>query len=172
MKIAITGKPGIGKTTLCEKLITAIPGAAGIITSEIRDDAGTRCGFEMRDVHSNELGLLAHTKIKTEPKIGKYGINSRIQEHILEPALDYALTSAKWIVLDEIAPMELKLDSFLPLTRRVLLCNKPVVLTYQQKLSAPIVNEITRQCRLEVVTRSNRDALVSAIHDQIETTLK
>ncbi len=171
-KIALTGTPGIGKTTICEQLTEAIPGAGGIVTTELRDERGFRSGFAVRDVHTGNTGTLAHTDIRSAPKVGKYGINTAESETVLVPALEYAMESAKWIVLDEVGPMELKLNSFLPLARRVLKCNKPVILTYQQKLWGGIVEEIKRMCRVEVITKDNRDEMADHLKSYLEPLIK
>lgn len=166
-KIALTGAPGVGKTTICEQLVDEIPGAGGIITAEQRDERGLRNGFILRDVYSGNTGTLAHTDINSGPKVGKYGIDVKESEAVMVPALEYALESAKWIILDEVGPMELKLNSFLPLARRVLKCNKPVILTYQQKLWGGIVEEIKRMCQVEVITNENRDEMAEHLKNSL-----
>ncbi len=169
MKTAITGAPGIGKTTICEQLAAEVPGAGGIITTEQRNDKGLRVGFSIQDVHTGEHGTLAHIDITSGPKVGKYGIDRKDCERILIPAMDHALNSADWILLDEVGPMELKVNSFLPLVRRVLKSNKPIVLTYQQKLWGGIVEEIKRVCKLEVVTKENRDGMAAKLAEILKS---
>ena len=82
MKVLVTGPPGVGKTTLTQKLSAELKSSqphlsvAGFYTSEVRDQSGSRIGF---DIHSlspdGETRPLARatTPIKG-PKVGKYTV--------------------------------------------------------------------------------------------------
>ena len=60
MIVAVTGHPGVGKTTLVERVLAAVPlRAGGMITKEIRK-VGRRVGFAVIDVATGEEGVLAH----------------------------------------------------------------------------------------------------------------
>jgi GTPase SAR1 family protein len=51
--LLITGKPGCGKTTLAKSIATRLQAqygpeaVSGFVTTEIRDEAGTRIGFDL-----------------------------------------------------------------------------------------------------------------------------
>ncbi len=60
MQIVITGRPGVGKTTLIERVLAEISlDAGGMLTKEIRK-CGHRVGFSVIDVDTKEEGVLAH----------------------------------------------------------------------------------------------------------------
>ena len=55
MRIAVTGHPGVGKTTLVERVLAAVPlKAGGMVTKEIRK-VGRRVGFAVIDIGSLSL---------------------------------------------------------------------------------------------------------------------
>lgn len=64
-KTLLTGKPGIGKTTLVRKIIEQVRSTpmAGFYTAEIRSK-GKRCGFELYGLNGAR-GVLAHVNIKS-----------------------------------------------------------------------------------------------------------
>jgi nucleoside-triphosphatase len=55
-KTLITGKPGVGKTTLVQKIIKRMGSVnmAGFYTSEIRSE-GSRLGFELQGLKGNNF---------------------------------------------------------------------------------------------------------------------
>ena len=55
--LLITGRPGVGKTTLIKRLIPALPPAGGFYTEEIRS-CGERVGFKIVTL-AGEEGILA-----------------------------------------------------------------------------------------------------------------
>ena len=64
-KTLITGKPGVGKTTLIEKMIERMQAVnmAGFYTAEIRSK-GSRLGFELHGLNGTRR-TLAHVDIDT-----------------------------------------------------------------------------------------------------------
>ncbi|MCF2137948.1 MAG: NTPase [Candidatus Thorarchaeota archaeon] len=112
MNILLTGPPGIGKTTaiqtIVERLGSAVAG--GFWSREIRQDR-QRVGFEIISL-AGELGILAHVKGVTGPRLGKYRINVADIERVAVPAMRAARETNKIIIVDEIAKMELFSQSF------------------------------------------------------------
>ncbi|MCS7144704.1 MAG: nucleoside triphosphatase, partial [Archaeoglobaceae archaeon] len=75
MKIAITGRPGIGKTTVCLKVYNALRDKkriSGFITKEERKD-GVRVGFKLIDLSTNSEAKLARVG-KGKIMVGKYEV--------------------------------------------------------------------------------------------------
>ncbi|MBW1754436.1 MAG: hypothetical protein JRJ46_15480 [Deltaproteobacteria bacterium] len=71
-KTLITGKPGVGKTTLVQKIIERMQSVnmAGFCTAEIRG-MGSRLGFELQGLNG-ERRILAHVEIDSKHRVGKF----------------------------------------------------------------------------------------------------
>jgi nucleoside-triphosphatase len=103
--ILVTGRPGIGKTTLIRSVLHALDlEAGGFYTSEILDD-GRRVGFSIDGLHG-ESGVLAHVDHESPFRVGKYGVNAEDLERVGVAAIDAALERSRLIVMDEIGRME------------------------------------------------------------------
>lgn len=67
--ILLTGDPGVGKTTLIQKVVQDLSGnAGGFYTKEIRENS-RRIGFEIV-TFSGRRGILASTKIRSPLNVG------------------------------------------------------------------------------------------------------
>lgn len=76
-KTLITGKPGVGKTTLVTKIVERMRPvrAVGFHTSEIRI-RGSRVGFELYGLNGRHR-TLAHVDFRNEDRVGKYKVDKR-----------------------------------------------------------------------------------------------
>ena len=79
MNIVITGEIGVGKTTVCEKVIWMAKRGGhtcgGILTPKVLDD-GVICGIDIVDVQSGEKEILASThNLYDGPRAGRYSFN-------------------------------------------------------------------------------------------------
>jgi nucleoside-triphosphatase len=174
MKWAITGRPGSGKTTMCKRLIEAYKSRrliGGILTREIRDEQGRRLGFELLDIATGELGTLAHVQLKSGPQVGKYRVNVVDIERVGVPAIERALNGADLIVIDEIAPMELKSSKFASVVEQALGSDKPLLVTFQQRLRHPLVEQIRKVCRVYEITEGNREEIFKQLLNEIKRSL-
>lgn len=79
--IILTGKPGVGKSTLLEKIVSILPKRHGLITREIKPQGFERIGFKMGSLSlaGNELEVaetIAHVGFSEEfPKVSRYYVN-------------------------------------------------------------------------------------------------
>ncbi len=104
--ILITGRPGVGKTTLTMKVIeSAGLSPRGFYTEEIRTGRD-RKGFRIKTFGGRE-GVLAHVGHTGSPRVGKYGVDVESFESIALPEVEEALQGCQIIVIDEIGKMEL-----------------------------------------------------------------
>jgi len=111
MKILLTGNPGIGKTTVIKRIVQALGDrAGGFFTEEIRE-RGRRMGFAIEAL-SGKKGILAHKGIKSEFRVGRYGVNIAEIEDIGVAAVREAVSQRKVLVIDEIGKMELYSEEF------------------------------------------------------------
>ncbi|MFW9968046.1 MAG: NTPase [Candidatus Thorarchaeota archaeon] len=130
--IVLTGKPGIGKSTVIKRVIQTLDPErlGGFWSAEIREN-NRRVGFSLITL-SGEKGVLAHVDLNRGPRVGKYFVSIEDLEAIAIPALARARVRGQIIVIDEIASMELHSPRFAPEVRRCLDTGK-VLATLQQR---------------------------------------
>jgi len=109
--IFITGKPGVGKTTLVKELVNLYGKiAGGFYTQEVRRNK-ERIGFDIISL-SGQKGILASRNYRSKFQIGKYGVNLGDLERVGLKAIDEALQNKEIVIIDEIGKMELFSQSF------------------------------------------------------------
>ncbi len=162
-RVAITGRPGVGKTTAIERLLEMIPlSAGGMITKEIRV-CGHRVGFSLVDVATGEEGVLAHLHHRDGPRVGRYTVDLRSLEGIGVRAIRRAVDECELVVIDEIAPMELAAPGFVPAVESALASGKSLLISTHARAGHPVAHRVRRELALFRVKLSNRDGLVAEI---------
>ena len=162
-RIAITGRPEVGKTTLIERLLDRLPvRAGGMITREIRV-CGHRVGFEIVDLATGTTGRLAHIHHRVGPKVGKYTVDLDGLRDTGVAAIDRAIASSDLIVIDEIGPMELASPLFVPAVERALETDKPLLISTHAHADCPIAHRVRRELDLVRIKLGNRDRLVDEV---------
>ncbi len=129
MRVAVSGHPGVGKTTFVQTLAAKLPfRVGGIVTQELRV-VGRRVGFSLKDLSTGEEGILAHMHHAQGPKLGPYYVHTPDLEGIGAAAIDRAADEAELIVVDEVGPMELTSERFIEATRKALYSNAHLLVT-------------------------------------------
>ncbi len=106
VNVLLTGRPGIGKTTLIKRVIEATPlSKGGFYTEEVREQ-GQRVGFSLTTLDGKK-SLLAHVKIKSQYRVGRYGVDIDTFEAIGAESITKAISTNELIIIDEIGRMEL-----------------------------------------------------------------
>ena len=163
----VTGRPGVGKTTLIRRVLDELdvePG--GFYTSEMRA-GGRRVGFAITDVRGGD-GVLAHVDLESPHRVGKYGVNRADLERIGVGALLDAVENAAIVVMDEIGRMELCSEAFQRAVRKALDSSRPVLGTIQDRRN-PFLDAVRSRGDVEVVriTEANRDAMEADPSDEV-----
>jgi nucleoside-triphosphatase len=124
--ILLTGRPGIGKTTVIERLAALLQGRAlaGFCTRELRENR-TRVGFEAV-TFSGRACTLAHTDLRSPHRVGRYAVDIPGFEGLVLPELARA---CEVMLIDEIGKMECFSARFVEAVRRLLDGATPVVAT-------------------------------------------
>ena len=138
-----------------------------MISSEIRD-AGGRVGFQLEDISSHKVGILAHSQEKFRdagPTVGKYHVNVVEIERIGAAAIRNAVNTADVIIIDEIGPMELKSKEFIAVVEFALASEKILIGTIHRLSTHPLISSIisNANCRLIEVSFHNRDHIPSEV---------
>jgi nucleoside-triphosphatase len=175
--LLLTGTPGIGKTTVLTKTVSALKEkgycVGGMISREVREN-GVRVGFEILDLNSGKSGWLAHVDQKSGPHVGKYRVNMEDLNFIGAKAIEDAVEKCAIIAIDEIGPMELFSEKFKEATRKALEGNKPVLAVVHWKTHDKLINEAKSRHGSETftVTQQNRDKLPEIITQKTLQVLK
>lgn len=166
--ILITGPPRCGKSTLIEKVVSRIERpVTGFFTREIKGK-GRRVGFSINTLDGRE-GILAHENIKSQLRVGKYGVNLKDIEAIAVPSI-MPTRKEQIVVIDEIGKMECFSRLFKETLIRVLDSPNWIIGSIAQK-GGLFIQRIKQRddVMLIMITTQNRDILVDQILDSIET---
>ena len=161
-RILITGTPGIGKTTIIQKVLKELSVTyGGFYTEEIREQ-GKRVGFRLRTIDGEE-GTLAHVDSNSPYRVSKYGVEVSAFEDIAIPALDRALDQ-QLVVIDELGRMELYSKKFQEKVQDIFQQPIPIFAVVQDRRN-PFLDGIRARPDITLfrVTHGNRNALVGEI---------
>lgn len=130
--ILITGRPGVGKTTLIKEIAKKLGRkAAGFYTEETRR-GGERVGFKIKTL-DGKTGTLSSVDTDSPYRIGRYKVNLAEFENIALPVIERALATSKVVIIDEIGPMELFSQDFKDTVLKALDAPNQLIATIKQK---------------------------------------
>ena len=168
----LTGRPGIGKTTVLLRIVEKLKKeglkVGGFISREVRED-GARVGFKIISLDDGREGWLAHVKQPIGPKIGKYRVCMEDLESIGVNAIQRAIRESEIIVIDEVGPMELFSQSFRKVLVESLNSEKTILGTIHYRIKTPLIAEIKAREDVAIieVTWKNREELPEKITHEI-----
>ncbi len=163
MKILMTGTPGCGKTTLCEKLVNTLKvegrRVGGVLSKETRE-GGVRVGFKLVDIATGREGILAHVSGKG-PEVGKYKVNLAGIEDIGVASIERAIRDGMFLFIDEIGPMELHSKKFVEAVGKAFESELDVLATIHYRSKHPLVEKLKHSEGVEllVLDQGNRDMI-------------
>lgn len=156
--LLLTGRPGIGKTTVIRRVADALKGEriAGFYTEELRS-RGERTGFRIVTLDGRSRQL-ASVDIRSPHRVGKYGVDVSAVDAIAEATL--ARQSADLFLVDEIGKMECFSIAFVEAVRHLLAADRVIVASVALK-GGGLIEEVKRLpgVALREVTAQNRDRL-------------
>lgn len=162
--ILITGRPGSGKSTLINRLITFChqenQPLGGISTPEIRV-SGKREGFWIINLISGEKGRMATRGANVPPFVGRYSVDLEVIDRIGVRAIQQAIKNdISVIFIDEIGKMELLSSKFCEIIEQALATQR--VIGTIGRFKHPFISKI----------QSRDDTEVLAIENNFSTLLK
>jgi nucleoside-triphosphatase len=116
--LLLTGRPGVGKTTVVRAVPALLPGSrlSGFTTEEIREK-GRRLGFRGTTLNGHDA-VIAHVSLTGPARVGKYGVDVRAIDELAE-TLDPQRRVDAYLV-DEIGRMECLSTVFVAAVRGLL----------------------------------------------------
>ncbi|GLI53723.1 NTPase [Thermodesulfovibrio yellowstonii] len=174
MKIFLTGKPGIGKTTVVKKIVSLLKDKAiGFWTEEFRDiENNKRLGFKVITTEGKTTTLTSKS-LNSPFRVGSYGVNIGEFEEIVIPLLENAIKQKdKIIIIDEIGKMELFSEKFIDLVKKIVLDEHyRVIATIPIKDVHPLVASIRKlEGNLIEITEEDRDNISNYIYSLLVKT--
>ncbi len=171
----ITGRPGVGKTTLIKKIVMTLKSIksewilTGFWTSEVLN-RGRRVGFDIYTI-SGQQGTLARLNVnqsRSKYHVGKYSVDIIDLENIGVPSL---YKKADLVIIDELGKMELFSAKFRQALIHTLDNQQRVLATIPIYENIFLVSVKRRpDIQLLELTRSNRkelfDEIMSIMRDE------
>lgn len=173
----VTGRPGSGKTFVIEETVVLLRGrgykAGGLYCPEIRE-RGVRVGFKIVDLMTGEERILAHVNQPTGPQVSKYRVNVSNVDAMSGASIARALEEADFVVIDEIAPMEVRSEGFKRAVIAALDSPKPLLAAIHQRTTSGFIGEVKsrRDVKIFEVTPSNRERLPAELARMVEEALR
>lgn len=167
LKLLVEGRPGVGKTTLVERVVASLQraglGVCGFTTREMRI-GGRRVGFEV-DPIGGGAEVLAHVDLSGPPRVGRYGVDLTAFERAALPSLH---EPGDVVVIDELGKMELASTRFVDAVHDLLASDRPVLASVHAH-QHPVTDRIKQHPDVEKVrlTVANRDRLAEQITDRL-----
>lgn len=170
--ILLTGLPGVGKTTMVNRLAEHYVGrglrVSGITTREVRA-SGVRIGFKITDLATGREGWLARKNSHRGPHVGSYQVVLDDLEMIGVSALANAATgSADIIIVDEVGPMEMTSHGFRNSLSKVLSGNQRTIATVRMGSNYPEIERIRDKAVRFEITAENRDTIYHKLIELVD----
>ena len=161
--LILTGRPGIGKTTIVKALIAQIADRAGGFYTEEILGAGGRKGFRLITLDGRS-DVIAHMDFRSRSKVGRYGVKVDVIDQLGAGAIRSAVDTCPIVIIDEIGKMELFSSPFQSAVLKAIGSPKTVITTAMQD-DHPWVAAVKTLPNVTVweVTKVNRTKMVEEV---------
>lgn len=126
--LILTGRPGIGKTTIIKAVIAQLGDrAGGFYTEEILGPGG-RKGFRLITL-DGQSAVIAHIDFKSRSQVGRYDVKVDVIDNLGAGAIRAAIDRNPIVIIDEIGKMELFSSQFQSAVLKAVSSSKIVLAT-------------------------------------------
>jgi nucleoside-triphosphatase len=157
MNLLLTGRPGVGKTTIVAAVARQLADRrlGGFITEELRE-AGQRIGFALRPFGGTPR-TMAHRSFVSPHRVGRYGVDVEIIDYVVDTTLS-PRAPVELFLVDEIGKMECLSRRFVGAIPALLDDERPVVTTIAAS-GGGLIAEVKARADVETweITAANRD---------------
>ncbi len=169
--ILLAGLPEAGRTTLICRLAEIFKefNPAGFYTSGIVED-GAITGYLVASLFGDSR-VLAHTGLKSKYAVGKYRIDIKGFENLIDAVFSKEKKTGLYLV-DKIDKIECESRKFAKVMTEILNSDKPVIASIAEK-GMGLISEIKKRedIKLIEVTPANRDLLLKELTMEIRDLL-
>lgn len=159
----LTGVPGIGKTTLIQRVAEGLPNRSlgGFYTEEIRI-RGVRHGFRLESFRGGSA-VIAHVDLPKRYRVGRYGVDVAAIDELASTALSQVPPADVYLV-DEVGKMECMSTRFVRELLALLDAPCTIVATIARS-GAGLIAELKRRpgTTLWEVTYANREEMPARV---------
>lgn len=171
MRLAVTGPPGCGKSTLCiqvaERLKARGVRVGGFTTAEVRGAGGGRTGFELKDLATGRSALLASVEFPEGPRVGKYRVDLEAARLGAQALQEAQARGDPWLVVDEVAPMELASPDLAAALGEALEAPAHLLASLHLRASHPLLRRFREACEVHLLDPQNREAVARLLLDKV-----
>ncbi|CAG0932816.1 nucleoside-triphosphatase [Thermoflexales bacterium] len=126
--LILTGRSGIGKTTIIKAVIAQLGDrAGGFYTEEILGPGG-RKGFRLITL-DGQSAVIAHIDFKSRSQVGRYDVKVDVIDNLGAGAIRAAIDHNPIVIIDEIGKMELFSSQFQSAVLKAVSSSKVVLAT-------------------------------------------
>ncbi|EDW44305.1 cancer-related nucleoside-triphosphatase homolog [Drosophila sechellia] len=180
--IILTGRPGVGKTTLVLKICSALREKGrilqGFYTEDVQGEGiSLRIGFDVVTL-AGKRGILSRKNPEDQlrrPKVGEYSVFVQDFESIALPVLSTQDSQPEpdLLVVDEVVKMELLSKRFESAITDLLKKKRALLVTIPEKSTLALVEQLRKSAGSKIyqVTKSNRNDLAREITEEIAKAL-
>jgi nucleoside-triphosphatase len=118
---------------------------------------------------TGEERILAHVDQRDGPQVSRYRVNVKNVDEMSEAAIGRALREADFVVIDEIAPMEMYSGGFKGAVAAALDSYKPLLAIIHQRTTTGFIGDVKARKDVKIfeVTEGNRASLPKQLADII-----
>ena len=165
MKLFLTGKRGVGKTSVCQAVVESARARGrrpqGVLSIALFDGSGVKVGFEAMDAGSGQRWLLAHTAQPLDgPRIGPYVLDTLGLARAID-VLKRACSTPDLMILDEVGPLEIERNEGFAPVLDILPLEGPghLLIVVRPSLLPEMRRRLGRDSGIYTVSEGNRDIL-------------